>query len=31
MRHIEGAGGDLLKSVPVSQTLAPLAIRVSAR
>jgi hypothetical protein len=29
MRHIGGAGGDLLKSLPISQTLALLAIRVS--
>jgi hypothetical protein len=30
MRHIVGAGGDLLKSLLISQTLAPLAIGVSA-
>jgi hypothetical protein len=30
MRHIGGAGGDLLKSLSISQTLAPLAIGVSA-
>jgi hypothetical protein len=30
MMHIGGARGDLLKGLPVSQTLAPLAIGVSA-
>jgi hypothetical protein len=29
-RHTGGAGGDLLKSLPISQTLAPLAIGLSA-
>jgi hypothetical protein len=31
MMHIGGARDDLLKGLPVSQTLAPLAIGVSAR
>jgi hypothetical protein len=30
MRHIVGAGGDLLKCLPIYQSLAPLAIGVSA-